>query len=163
VAFEFFKVPVHAPGAFADELNAFIAGHKVASVRKKFVDCGENSFWAICVDYQLNGDAAATGSNAAISRNRIDYKTILPADEFVVFSQLRELRKELALAESVPVYVLFSNEQLAQMVQRRCRSKSDLAQIEGVGETKIEKYAERMLPLLLRLEAKPDAASDKPV
>ena len=37
MAFEFFKVPVHAPGAFADELNAFIAGHRVASVRKKFV------------------------------------------------------------------------------------------------------------------------------
>jgi hypothetical protein len=34
MAFEFFKVPVHAPGAFADELNAFIAGHRVASVRK---------------------------------------------------------------------------------------------------------------------------------
>lgn len=163
MAFEFFKVPVHHPGAFADELNAFIAGHKVASVRKKFVDCGENSFWAICVDYHLNADAAATASNASISRNRIDYKTILPADEFVVFSQLRELRKELALVESVPVYVLFSNEQLAQMVQRRCRSKGDLAPIEGVGETKIEKYAERMLPLLLRLEAMPDAASDKPV
>ena len=163
MAFEFFKVPVHDPGAFAGELNAFIAGHKVASIRKKFVDCGENSFWAICVDYQLHGEAAATASNANTSRNRIDYKTILPADEFVVFSQLRELRKELALAESVPVYVLFSNEQLAQMVQRRCRSKGDLAQIDGIGETKIERYAERMLPLLLRLEAKPDAASDKPV
>jgi hypothetical protein len=37
MAFEFFKVPVHAPCAFADELNAFIAGHRVASVRKKFI------------------------------------------------------------------------------------------------------------------------------
>jgi hypothetical protein len=37
MAFEFFKVPVHAPGAFADELNAFITGHRVAPVRKNFV------------------------------------------------------------------------------------------------------------------------------
>jgi hypothetical protein len=37
VAFKFFKVPVHAPGAFAGELNAFIAGHRVASVRKKSI------------------------------------------------------------------------------------------------------------------------------
>jgi len=82
MAFEFFKVPVHSPGAFAGELNAFIAGHKVASIRKKFVDCGENSFWAICVDYQLHGEAAATASNANASRNRIDYKTILPAEDW---------------------------------------------------------------------------------
>jgi HRDC domain len=47
---------------------------------------------------------------------------------------LRSLRKELAQTEAVPVYTLFTNEQLAQMVQRRYQSKSDLGQIEGVGD-----------------------------
>jgi superfamily II DNA helicase RecQ len=73
------------------------------------------------------------------------------------------LRKELAQTEAVPVYALFTNEQLAQMVQRRCRSRNDLAQIEGIGESKIDKYAERFLPLLLTLEAPPDASSSEPV
>jgi len=81
----------------------------------------------------------------------------------VVFSRLRELRKELAQTEAVPVYALFTNEQLAQMVQRRCHSNSDLAQIEGIGDSRIGKYAERILPLLLTLEARPDASSSKPV
>jgi superfamily II DNA helicase RecQ len=154
----FFTIPVHDTGVFADDLNAFIAAHKVASIRKKFVDRGGDSFWAICVDY-ISGEAAEGSKKASLMRNRLDYKSVLPPDEFVVYSQLRDLRKEMASAESVPVYVLFSNEQLAQMVQRRCRTKSDLASIEGIGENKIEKYAERMLPLLLRLEAKSDAAS----
>ena len=59
-------------------------------------------------------------------------------EEFDVFSQLRQLRKEMAEAEAVPVYALFTNEQLAQMVQRRCRTKSELLGIEGVGEAKVE-------------------------
>lgn len=104
-----------------------------------------------------------TASNPNLSRSRVDYKTILSSDEFTVFSRLRELRKELAQTEAVPVYALFTNEQLAQMVQRRCHSKGELAQIEGIGESKIDKYAERILPLLLALGDRPDASSDKPV
>ena len=80
-----------------------------------------------------------------------------------MFSRLRQLRKDLAQSEAVPVYALFTNEQLAQMVQRRCRTRSDLAQIEGIGESKIEKYAERLLPLLLALEVPHDAPISEPV
>ncbi len=73
------------------------------------------------------------------------------------------MRKELAQTEAVPVYALFTNEQLAHMVQRRCQSKRELVQIEGIGDSKIDKYAERILPLLLTLEARPDASSGEPV
>ena len=61
------------------------------------------------------------------------------------------------------MYALFTNEQLAQMVQRRCHSRSDLAAIEGVSDTKIGKYGDRLLPLLIALEARDDATNGKPV
>ncbi len=162
MALRFFVVPVYDSGGFEQELNGFLARHKVLSIDRQFIDQGSNSFWAICVDHlsHASGEAAY---NPNLSRRRIDYKAILPPEEFAVFSRLRELRKELAQTEAVPVYALFTNEQLAQMVQRRCRSRIDLAQIEGVGENKINKYAERLLPLLLPLEPQQDATSDKPV
>ena len=105
---------------------------------------------SICVDYRRTGDATATATDANISRNRMDYKTILPADEFVVYSQLREFRNEFALAESVPVYALFSNEQLAQVVQRRwsplkrlslvcfASHTNDFAKAAGVAKAMVE-------------------------
>ena len=158
----FFVIPVHDSGAFEQELNGFLASHKVVSIDRQLIDQGANSFWAICVDY-LHGVPGESKRNPTLSRSRIDYKAILPPEEFTVYSQLRELRKELAQTEAVPVYALFTNEQLAQMVQRRCQSKSEMAQIEGIGESKIEKYAERILPLLLALEARPDASSGEPV
>ena len=162
MALRFFVVPVHDSGALEQELNVFLAGHKVVSIDRHLIDEGNNSFWAICVDY-LSHAPGTPLRHSNVLRSRVDYKTILPAEEFVVFSRLRELRKELAQTEAVPVYALFTNEQLAQMVQRRCQSRSDLAQIDGVGDNKIDKYAERMLPLLLTLEARADASSGEPI
>jgi superfamily II DNA helicase RecQ len=162
MALRFFAIPTQDSRAFEDELNGFLARHKVVSIERHLIDQGVNSFWAICVDY-LSPASSEPAANANLSRSRVDYKAILPPEEFAVFSRLRDLRKELALAEAVPVYALFTNEQLAQMVQRRCHSKGDLAQIEGIGENKIDKYGERLLPLLLTLEARQDASSDQPV
>jgi superfamily II DNA helicase RecQ len=151
MSLRFFIIPVQDSGGPEAELNGFLSSHKVLAVDRQLVDQGINSFWAICVDY-LSLPISSASSGPALARNRVDYKTLLPPLEFAMFSQLRSLRKEMAQTEAVPVYALFTNEQLAQMVQRRCRSKSDLLEIEGIGEAKAEKYADRLLPVLLTLK-----------
>jgi len=162
MSLKFFVVRVHDSSASEQELNGFLASQKILSIDRQLVDQGINSFWAICVDY-LHGAPGESKRNSNLSRSLVDYKVILPPEEFGVYSQLRDLRKEMAQTEAVPVYALFTNEQLAQMVQRRCHSRDDLAQIEGIGESKLDKYAERLLPLLLTLEARPDASSSESV
>jgi superfamily II DNA helicase RecQ len=87
------------------------------SIERTLIVEGWNSFWSICVDYSPRG-TNQTSSNPNLTRSRVDYKAILPAEEFAVFSRLRDLRKQLAQRESVPLYALFSNEQLALMVHR---------------------------------------------
>ena len=52
-------------------------------------------------------------------RGKVDFKDVLSDPEFAVFARLRALRKEKADAEGVPAYALFTNDQLAEMVQRR--------------------------------------------
>ncbi|OWU66197.1 MAG: hypothetical protein CBB60_000760, partial [Armatimonadetes bacterium Cent15-Ar3] len=133
MALRFFVVPVYDSSVFEQELNRFLAGHKIVSVQRHLIDQGANSFWAICVDYlsHLPGTSPAASH---LSSSRVDYKAILTPEEFTAYTQLRDLRKELAQLDAVPVYALFTNEQLALMVQRRCRSKGDLEQIEGIGE-----------------------------
>ena len=44
------------------------------------------------------------------------------------------------------------------MVQRGCRSNGELAQIQEIGESKIEKYAERFLPTPHSLSMANDAS-----
>ena len=56
--------------------------------------------------------------------------------------------------EGVPVYTIFTNEQLAQMVQKKVNSKVGLKEIEGVGDARVEKYGEALMQML-SVPAKP--------
>lgn len=47
MALRFFVVPVRDAGAFEQELNGFLAGHKVVSIDRQLIDQGVNSCWAI--------------------------------------------------------------------------------------------------------------------
>jgi superfamily II DNA helicase RecQ len=153
--FRIFLVPVHYGDAATEELNAFIASHRVVHVERRWIEQGNQSAWAFCIEYVLTSPTLHTNPRSQISRNRIDYKTILSPDEFTIFSLLRELRKELSQQEGVPVFALFSNEQLAQMVQRRCTSKADLLGIEGIGEAKVGKYFDKLLVTLSKFASFP--------
>jgi superfamily II DNA helicase RecQ len=51
-----------------------------------------------------------------------------------VFAKLRDLRKEISQMDAVPVYAIFTNEQLAQMVETRVTSSAGLGAIDGIGE-----------------------------
>ena len=79
----------------------------------------------------------------------MDYKEVLKPEEFEVFSRLREWRKAAAEKEGVPVYTVLTNEQLAQMVQKKVSTKAALKEIEGVGEARVEKYGEAVLRVLV--------------
>lgn len=43
---------------------------------------------------------------------KIDYRDILKPEDFTIYSKLREIRKEIAEKNGVPVYTVFTNEQL---------------------------------------------------
>ncbi len=146
----------------AGELNAFVGCHRVLAVERRWVDVGADSYWAFCIDYLDSSGGVLEKSRGAKSRGK-DYREILSPDDFAVFARLRELRKEIAQVEAVPVYTIFTNEQLAQMVQLRVATSADLSQIEGVGDARIEKYAARFLDVLRPPGGKPDEASGEPV
>ena len=94
--------------------------------------------------------ATAAGAGAG-AQGKIDYREQLSAAEFAVFSRLRDERKKWAEVEGVPVYAVFTNAQLAEMVKRRVRSAGELGKIEGLGPARMEKYGARLVALLADL------------
>lgn len=128
------------------ELNNFTGSHRILTVDRRFVEAGQNSCWAICIDY-LEGSASVRNSNRS-SRNRIDYREVLTEEQFTVFASLRELRKELAAKDGVPVYTVFTNEQLGQIAQLEVTNRANLKTVEGVGDGKLEKYGDAILQLI---------------
>jgi superfamily II DNA helicase RecQ len=138
--YRFFSVSARYPNAIQDELNSFCNTHRIISIEKQFVSDGEHSFWAICISYQEGGD-----STALVRRSKIDYKKVLSAEDFALFAKLRELRKTLAQQQGVPAYALFTNEQLAEMAKRRVSSAAALDEIDGVGQSRVDKYGSAFL------------------
>ena len=143
-----FILPLKNVSAAEAEMNAFLRSHRVLAVRKEFVSDGEDSCWTFCVEH-LESASGATGGSSLMGRPKVDYKELLKPEEFEVFIRLREWRKAAAEKEGVPVYTVFTNEQLAQMVQKKVSSKAGLKEIEGVGEARVEKYGEGVLRVLV--------------
>lgn len=69
-------------------------------------------------------------------------------EEELQFQALRLLRTEIAREQGVPPYVVFHDKTLREMVARSPRTLDDLAQVQGVGEAKLERYGERFLAAL---------------
>jgi hypothetical protein len=145
MAFRFFFVSVRDDGTAAAGLNGFLRSHKVLTVDRRRVDQGAESFWSFCVDYlESAGGSSSEGKNGPV-RGKVDYRDELSPEDFAVFARLRQLRKEIAQSEAVPVYTVFTSEQLAQMVQSRATTRAALEKIAGIGDARIEKYGPRVL------------------
>ncbi len=72
-----------------------------------------------------------------------------PVDE-ALFGQLRALRKRLADEQGVPAYVVFSDATLAAMAALRPQTREELRRVSGVGDTKLVRYGEAFLAVLVR-------------
>ncbi|MFC1763592.1 HRDC domain-containing protein [Planctomycetota bacterium] len=144
--YELFTVPAEGSVTEVQALNHFLRTKRIVSVDKTFRD-GTIPKWFFVVEFL---DGAKVNNDGQRTSRRVDYKQILAEEDFVVFSQLRDLRKELAQTEAVPVYAVSTNDQLAAMVQNKCDSIVSLQAIDGLGEVKISKYGEAFLAVLRR-------------
>jgi DNA helicase-2/ATP-dependent DNA helicase PcrA len=71
----------------------------------------------------------------------------VPYDE-ELFELLRTWRKEQAEAQSVPAFVVFSDATLEALAEVKPTDRRGLQSINGIGKTKLDKYADELLALL---------------
>ena len=78
-------------------------------------------------------------------------RTDMPADDGSTarFERLRALRRRLADEHAVPAYVIFSDATLWEMASVVPRDDVELLQINGVGQTKLERYGSAFLEAIL--------------
>jgi DNA helicase-2/ATP-dependent DNA helicase PcrA len=71
----------------------------------------------------------------------------VPYDE-ELFEALRAWRKGQAESESVPAFVVFSDATLEALAEVRPTDRHGLQSINGIGRTKLEKYADELLAII---------------
>jgi ATP-dependent DNA helicase RecQ len=77
-----------------------------------------------------------------------------PVDVDILFERLRLLRKNLADEQQVPPYVIFSNATLNQMAEQQPTTRKEFAKLSGVGDKKLEQYADDFMGLILEHQQK---------
>lgn len=150
---KFFWIPARDSAAAEAELNAFFARTRVVQVEKAFTADADGPGWSICVQWLAGNEEAAASAEARGAR--VDYREVLDAPTFHIFSALRTWRKERAAADAVPIYTVATNEQLAQIARERIVTPAALARVPGFGQSRLGKYAESLLALCQREMAPP--------
>jgi superfamily II DNA helicase RecQ len=143
-----FQIPCSG-GEIEAAMTQFLNQHRVLKVEKQFVEAGLDSFWA----YQIHYDdalkpALPPGISVAGKKGLIDYKAILNGADFSLFLKLKEWRKARAGKDAVEPFTIFTNAQLADVAQRRCATLEALREISGIGDARIERYADAVLGLM---------------
>lgn len=67
-----------------------------------------------------------------------------------LFDKLRTLRSKLANEIGMPAYIVFSDASLEDMEYKKPRTREEFAEVSGVGEAKLEKYADDFLKVINR-------------
>ena len=76
-----------------------------------------------------------------------DYQPAQPVDEHLL-AVLKDWRAELARELGVPAYVVFTNRSLEGIAAGRPRTVEELADLHGVGPTRLDRYGEKVLELV---------------
>ncbi len=97
---------------------------------------------------QLRKDPRPTKKPKAVKRTRATVIDLQDARDQQRFENLRALRRELAQDLGLPPYVIFHDKTLKEMAVKQPINREQFLQINGVGETKAEKYGERFLAVL---------------
>ena len=143
MAFAFFHLPADAGEAVAASLNRFLRTHQVVRVSREWCPAPPPGGWAFCLEYAESPAPVGAGANA-----KVDYRDLLPPEQFAIFARLRTLRKTLAEREGQPVFAIFTNAHLAEMAQRGCQNLAELQAIPGIGEARLAKYGAEVLDVL---------------
>lgn len=83
-----------------------------------------------------------------IKEKTIAKERIEKPDTFGLFEKLKQLRRDIAIEENVPAYVIFSDAALKDMEKLMPHNKNEFLQVSGVGEAKNEKYGERFIEVI---------------
>ena len=142
--FNTFYIPMGDEGEAAERLNAFLRSHRVLTVRQRDFPEG----WGFCVEWMQAAPGTA-GAPFSPPRERVDYMKVLPPEAFRRFCLFRAARKDIAALDGVKPFVVMTDAQMAELSRAETPTMADLRRIEGFGESRVEKYGERLLAALV--------------
>lgn len=137
-----FNIPISDTGQAIEEMNKFLRSHKVIELQQELVNNNNGAVWCFCARYILNASPETT-----TIKRKTDYKNVLGGESFKIFTQLREIRKQIAKEEAIPAYAVLTDEEMAEIARLKSIELSTIKTVKGIGEKKTEKYGAKIIEL----------------
>ena len=102
----------------------------------------------VCLGLKLSAPAPTRSKQRLAATSATFLAAPPPKVEAELFKRLRALRRQLADAENVPAYIVFSDAVLQAMAERHPRTEAELLSIPGIGPRKVTRYGAAFLELL---------------
>lgn len=112
-----------------------------------YLDAGDGQFPALRL---TNSGVAVLKGEETVYRKQPKVRQLETDD--ALFERLRLKRNQLAQAQNLPPYVVFSDQTLRELTQKQPQSRLEMLQIKGVGVNKLDKYGEDFLEILAASE-----------
>lgn len=142
-----FTIPLFDGEEALEEMNKFLRGNKVVDIIKSLVQQGDVAYWSFCVTYLLGAPPKVQAPQLE-RKEKIDYRNVLDAPSFARFAVMRTIRKQLADADAVPAFAVFTDAELVELAKLEELTPKQMLTINGIGEKKVEKYGEPLCRLL---------------
>lgn len=132
-----FTLSVNATEEEQAELNLFLQSHRVLELKQQYDE--NRGLWSFVVCY-LSSEVSSPSKS-----ERVDYRNILPPEQFALFCTLRDRRKIIAKDENVPAYAIFTDKELAEIAKLGEISLASMMKVKGINSGRLEKYGSRMI------------------
>lgn len=94
-------------------------------------------------------DFTATNENTGLPMDEKEENQVNnSSNDEIIYNKLKEYRLNISRHENIKAYFVFNNEALEQIVQLKPKTSSELMNIRGFGEKKIEKYGEGIISII---------------
>lgn len=136
-----------AYGGFNDtELRDFIKDKEMISTTDYLFVRNEVPYLTLVLKYLPSRIETDQKMNPRGKRNE-SWREQLSESDMGLFNLLRDWRSTRSKNEGLPPYILFTNNQLSQIVKTRPQTMAELSKIDGVGQQKLERYGADILKI----------------
>lgn len=134
-------------GGFKDEeVREFLKDKELISVQDYFFVKNDMPYLVFVLKY-FPHRAEVDPKLSTKEKREEPWRASLSEHDMGLFNLLRDWRSQRSKKDGVPPYILFTNQQLTDIVKKRPQSLAELTQINGIGKGKAEKYGEEILKI----------------
>jgi len=119
-----------------EELNKFLLNKTLKQYRTEFFKSNEQAYWTVFIEYET------------ILNDHVKINNSFNETEKTLQQKLREWRRQKAENMGLPVYIIFANQQLDEMVRLKPGTLEALKRVRGFGEKKMASYGHDIIEIV---------------